>query len=230
LNNLIKLARTEPDEPKNLLGHESRVFDVLCFSTPSVEPGSGFCTYAEALSRAWSELQQTAGTAKHVTLHAQITAAHGSIKHVTVQETEHLPHTASEVQSWIQQQWKFVPAFSGTVVQPLSFQIVKAAAAPTSLNGSWPSADRSLFVKSPNPGMPVTAVSKIKDYLDRHRYWPGVLLLLTAKEGVIVDLRVLDQKGPTELSGFTVAWVRKYWRLRPDVTGTYRVPVYYGWD
>jgi len=161
---------------------------------------------------------------------AQITAAHGSIKHDTVQETEHLPHTASEVQSWIQQQWKFVPAFSGTVVQPLSFQIVKAAAAPTSLNGSWPSADRSLFVKSPNPGMPVTAVSKIKDYLDRHRYWPGVLLLLTAKEGVIVDLRVLDQKGPTELSGFTVAWVRKYWRLRPDVTGTYRVPVYYGWD
>lgn len=182
---------------------------------------------------AWSELQQTAGTAKNVTLHAQITAAHGSIKHVAVQETQHLPHTASEVQSWIQQQWKFVPAFSGTVIQPLSFQIVKVAASPSSLpenNGSWPSADHSLFVKWPYPPIPVTAVSEVKDYKDRHRYWPGVLLLLTAKEGVIVDLRVLDQKGPIELCGFTAGWVRKHWQLRPDVTGTYRLSVYYGWD
>jgi hypothetical protein len=178
-------------------------------------------------------LQQTAGIAKTVTLHAQITAAHGSIKHIAIQETQHLPHTASEVQSWIQQQWKFVSTFSGTVVQPLSFQIVKAAASPTSLpenSGSWPSADRSLFVKAPNLPIPIRSASKVMDYQQRHRYWPGVLLLLTAKQGVIVDLRVLDHKGPEELCDFTVGFVRKYWQLRPDVTGTYRVPVYYGFD
>src|SRR5260221_13510377 len=182
---------------------------------------------------AWGELQKNAGIAKSVTLHVQITAARGSIKDVAVKEVQHWPHTASEVQSWIQQQWKFVPAFSGTVAQPLSFQIVNAAALPTSLpekHRFWPSADRWLFVKAPNPPLPVLSLSKIKDYQDRHRYWPGVLLLLPAKEGDIVDLRVLDQKGPMELCNFTVQWVRKYWQLRPDVTGTYRVPVYYGFN
>jgi hypothetical protein len=182
---------------------------------------------------AWSELQQTAAIAKIVTLHVQITAARGSIRDVAVKEVQHWPHTASEVQSWIQQQWKFVPTFSGTVVQPLSFQIVKAAASPASppeKSGSWPSADRSLFVKAPNPPIPILAASNIKDYQDRHRYWPGVLLLMTVKEGVIVDLRVLDQKGPMELCGFTVGFVRKYWQLRPDVTGTYQLPVYYGFN
>jgi hypothetical protein len=175
-------------------------------------------------------LQQTAGIAKTVTLHAQITAAHGSINRVPVQESQHLPHTASEVQSWIQQQWKFVRTFSGTVVQPLSFQIVKASAALPENSGSWQPADRSLFVKAPYFRIPIKAASKVIDYQDRHHYWPGVLLLLTAKQGVIADLRVLDHKGPEELCDAAVGWVRKYWQLRPDVTGTYRLPVYYGFD
>ena len=66
------------------------------------------------------------------------------------------------------------------------------------------------------------------DYQERHRYWPGGLLLMTAQAGTIVDLRVVDHKGPDELCDFTVQFIRKYWQLRPDVTGTYRIPVYYG--
>ena len=74
------------------------------------------------------------------------------------------------------------------------------------------------------------AASKVIDYQERYRYWPGVLLLMTAKQGVILDLRVLDHKGPDELCEFTVRFVRKYYRLRPDVTGSYQFPVYYGFN
>jgi hypothetical protein len=180
---------------------------------------------------AWIELQKNGGNAKSVTLHAQISAAHGSIKAVAVQEIQRWPRTAADVQSWIKQQWKFIPAYSGTVVQPISFQILNAAPSGKPLPetaGSWPTADRSLFVKAPNLPIPVRAASKVMEYQERHRYWPGVLLLMTAQAGAIVDLRVVDHKGPDELCDFTVRFVRKYWQLRPDATGTYRVPVYYG--
>jgi hypothetical protein len=181
---------------------------------------------------AWLESQKDGGNAKNVTLHAQITAAHGSVKTVAVQESQRWPRTAGDVQSWIKQQWKFIPGYSGTVVQPISFQILNAAPSgkvPESA-GAWPVADKSLFVKTPNPPVPVRAVSKVMEYQKQYRYWPGVLLLMTARQGVIVDLRVLDHKGPEELCGFTVQFVRKYYQLRPDVTGSYQFPVYYGFN
>lgn len=118
------------------------------------------------------------------------------------------------------------------MVQPISFQILNAALLGKlpETAGSWPTADRSLFVKTPNPPIPVQAASKVMDYQERHRYWPGVLLLMTAKQGAILDLRVLDHQGPEELCDFTVRFVRKYYQLRPDVTGTYQFPVYYGFN
>jgi hypothetical protein len=181
---------------------------------------------------AWLELQQNAGNAKSVTLHAQITAAHGSVKAVAVQEIQRWPRTAGDVQSWIKKQWKFIPAYSGTVVQPISFQILNATPSGKlpETAGSWPAADRSLFLKTPNPPVPLRAASAVIEYQKRYRYWPGVLLLMTARQGVILDLRVLDHKGPEELCGFTVEFVRKHYQLRPDVTGSYQFPVYYGFN
>lgn len=181
---------------------------------------------------AWLELQKNAGNAKSVTLHAQITAAHGSVKAVAVQEIQRWPRTAGDVQSWIKQQWKFIPAYSGTVVQPVSFRILNATPSGNlpETAGSWPAADRSIFVKTQNPPVPMRALSKVIDYQKRYRYWPGVLLLITVRQGVILDLRVLDHKGPEELCEFTVRFVRKYYQLRPDVTGSYQFPVYYGFN
>jgi len=179
---------------------------------------------------AWKELQQTAGIAKSVKLSVQITAAHGSIKEVVVKDVQHWPRTASEVQSWIRQQWKFVPAFSGTVVQPISFRVLKAGALPTPLpakNGSWTSVEWSFFVKAPKPPFPRRYDSEVKAYQIQHGYLPGVLLVMTVREGVILEIRVLDQKGPVELCDYMVEWVRQHWQFRPNVTGSYRVPVYF---
>jgi hypothetical protein len=48
---------------------------------------------------------------------------------------------------------------------------------------------------------------------------------------VSTTVRNVSAHSPTmELCGFTVGFVRKYWQLRPDVTGSYQVPVYYGFN
>ena len=56
---------------------------------------------------------------------------------------------------------------------------------------------------------------------------PGVLLSITGQSGAITDVHVVDEYGPAELGAYTVGWVRVHWQLKPNLTGTYRVSVYY---
>lgn len=74
---------------------------------------------------AWRELQSDGAQATNVTLHAQIIANKGAISTVTIKEAGRLPISSAEVQSWISRHWKFVDAFSGTVVKPISFRVVQ---------------------------------------------------------------------------------------------------------
>src|SRR6202162_1119355 len=192
------------------------VYGLVCFMSSALilraaNPDLSLAPMPTLSQDAWSELQQNAGIAKIVTLHVQITASRGSIKDVAVKDGQHWPRTASEVQSWIKQQWRFVPAFSGAVVQPISFRIVKAEALPTPLPQKldhWTEADWSLFAKSPKPAFPHGYDQEVKDYQIHHGYLPGVLLRMTTRNGTIVDIRVVDRKGPIGLCDYTVEWVR----------------------
>jgi hypothetical protein len=90
-----------------------------------------------------------------------------------------------------------------------------------------PRADWSLFAKAPKPAFPHGYDQEVKDYQIHHGYLPGVLLRMTARKGTIVDIRVVDRKGPLGLCVYTVEWVRKNWEFRADITGAYTLPVYY---
>jgi hypothetical protein len=169
---------------------------------------------------------------KTVSLHAQITAKHGSIVDVTLDEAAQFPQTSAEVQSWIKQHWKFVQAFSGTVVQPVSFKIVEGTPEPTPSPGKtapWKSSGTEIFRSSPKPPFPMQYRGAVRAYIEENNYRraPGVYLSITIQGGAITDIRVLDQTGPTELCTFTVNWVRRFWVPQPNVHGTFRFPVYY---
>ncbi|HET9378894.1 MAG TPA: hypothetical protein VFO40_28235 [Chthoniobacterales bacterium] len=181
---------------------------------------------------AWNELRHGQTAVKTVSLHAQITANRGAITDVTVKESAQLPQTSAEVQSWIKQHWRFVPDFSGTVVQPVSFKIIEGTPKPTpSLvqTVAWKSSGTQIFRSSPKPEFPLQYRGAVRAYIEENSYRraPGVYLSITVRSGAITDIRVLDQTGPPELCTYTVNWVRRYWVPEPNVHGTFLLPVYY---
>jgi hypothetical protein len=185
-----------------------------------------------SLSRtAWRELEDNHTDAKVVTLKATITARHGTVTDVTVKEIAQWPQTSPEVQAWIKQRWKFVPAFSGTVVQPVSFKILQGypTTAP-STRDPWINTAWNLLLRSPKPDFPMRYRAQVAGYAqsgnDRRA---GVYLSITARNGAIFDIRVLDQVGPSELSTYTVNWIRNNWRFKPNANGRFGLPVYYIW-
>ncbi len=179
---------------------------------------------------AWGELQGNHTDAKVVTLKATITARLGTITDVTVKETAQWPQTSAEVQAWIKQHWKFVPAYSGTVVQPVSFKILQgyptASKPDPRINTAW-----GLLLRSPKPDFPVRYRAEVHSYIQSNNYRraAGVYLSITARNGAIVDIRVLDQTGPTDLSVYTVNWIRNNWQFKPNANGRFGLPVYYIW-
>jgi hypothetical protein len=181
---------------------------------------------------AWGELQANHAGAKVVTLRTTITAQHGTITIVTVNESAQWPHTSAEVQVWIKQHWKFVPAFSGTVVQPVSFKILHGYPSPSpSKPDSWKDTARALLLRSPKPDFPARYHEEVHSYIlsNNYRRAPGVYLSITARNGAIVDIRVVDQAGPTELCAYTVNWIRNNWQFKPTTSGRFLLPVYYIW-
>lgn len=180
---------------------------------------------------AWHELRRDGTSPKTVILHAQISAVKGAVSAVTIKDASRWPIASAEVQAWISRHWRFVSAFSGTVIQPVSFKVVRAEAVPTptpAKTGPWTSRDWSFFERAPKPRFPNEYRSALLEYVRKTQYKAGVLLSMTAKNGAIIDIRVIDQKGPTEFCDYTVKWVRERWLFKPSVSGTYTVPVYYG--
>jgi len=213
------------------------VFALVCLvssalSLRAANPDLVFAPWPKLSQDAWNELNREAGPTKIAMLHVRITAVRGSIKGVALKEVQRCPRTAAEMQSWIQQQWKFVPSFTGTVVQPISFRILKANALPAPTLAKVPSrkGTAALFLKSPKPPFPWRYKSEVKAYQIQNGYLPGVLLQITVREGAMVDIRVLDQKGPAELCDYMVEWVRERWQFQPNVSGSYRIPVYFELD
>jgi hypothetical protein len=181
---------------------------------------------------AWGELQANHTDAKEVTLKATITARRGTVTEVTVKETARWPQTSAEVQAWIKQHWKFVPAYSGTVVQPVSFKILQGYPTTTrSKPDPWMNTAWDLLLRSPKPDFPARYRAEVHSYIQSNNYRraPGVYLSITARNGVIVDIRVLDQTGPSDLSTFTVNWIRNNWQFKPNANGRFGLPVYYIW-
>jgi hypothetical protein len=179
---------------------------------------------------AWQELERHSSAPKTVTFHAQITAARGAVSTVAIREADRCPSSSSEVQSWIKHHWKFVAAFSGTVVQPISFKVVKGAVpTPTpTKTGEWGKAEWSLFQNAPKPLFPEQYSQELLRYVEQTHYMAGLLLETTVRQGAIVDIRILAQKGPNDLAEYTVRWVREHWVFKPNISGTYNFPVYYG--
>lgn len=179
---------------------------------------------------AWKELQGNHTDAKAVILHAQITAKHGTVTDVTVKEAAEWPQTSAEVQSWIKQHWKFVPAFSGAVVQPVSFKVIHDRPAQTPAKTvAWKSPGGRIFQTSPKIEFPMQYRGAVRAYIGENNYRraPCVYLSNTVQNGAITDIRVLDQAGPTELCAYTVNWVRRCRVPEPNVHGTFPLPVYY---
>jgi hypothetical protein len=178
---------------------------------------------------AWRELEANHTGAKKVTLKATITARRGTVTDVTVKETAQWPQTSAEVQAWIKQHWKFVPVYSDTVVQPVSFKILQGH--PTaSKPDPWINTAWNLLLRSPKPDFPMRYRARVAGYAQSSNDGrAGVYLSITARNGAIVDIRVLDQTGPTDLSAFTVNWIRNNWQFKPNANGRFGLPVYYIW-
>jgi hypothetical protein len=180
---------------------------------------------------AWQELERQSSIPTTVKLHAQITASRGFVSSVIISEANQWPISAAETQAWISRRWKFVAEFSGTVVQPVSFRVVRAQATPTPTkepSGTWGGpTEQAIFLKAPSPSFPDAYSLELDNYIRQTHYMAGVLLEVTARKGETVDIRIIDQKGPKRLAEYTVTWVRKHWVFRPNISGTYQCPVYY---
>jgi hypothetical protein len=179
---------------------------------------------------AWNELERQVSDTKTVTLHAQIVASQGKISGVAIKEANHWPISSAEVESWIRQHWKFVRDFSGTVVQPITFRVLKAAAVPTPTpvrkeRGASPGL--ASLEKSPKPVFPDRYKNELLQYEKMTHQKAGVLLVMTVRNGAIIDMRVTSQMGPTDFCEYTARWVREHWAFRSYVNGTFRLPVYY---
>jgi hypothetical protein len=208
------------------------LFGFIIFPLHAANPDLSLAPSPNLSDAAWKELQGGHTEAKAVVLRVQITAKHGTVTDVSVKEAAEWPQTSAEVQSWIKQHWKFVPAFSGTVVQPVSFKIVEGTPKPTpSLvkTVAWKSSGTQIFRSSPKPEFPLQYRGAVRAYIEENSYRsaPGVYLSITVRSGAITDIRVLDQTGPPELCAYTVNWVRRSWVPEPNVHGTFLLPVYY---
>jgi hypothetical protein len=195
-----------------------------------VEPDLASAPPPKLSQTAWHELLQSAGAQQSVTLHAQITASHGAVRQVDIQEVKEWPRTSTEVQTWIRQKWNFVSGFTGTVVQPISLKIVRAQATPTPIEirpKPWPDTGRLLLIKSPKPLFPYWLLHELGWQNVGNAQAMGVLLSIGVHHGAIVDLRVIDHTGPLKLSEYTAEWVREHWLFQPTTEGTYTLPVYY---
>jgi hypothetical protein len=98
---------------------------------------------------------------------------------VSVKEAAEWPQTSAEVQTWIKQHWKFVPAFSGTVVQPVFFKIVQGTPKQTSSpvkTVAWKSSGTKIFQSSPKPDFPMQYRGAVRTYEEKNNYRraPGV--------------------------------------------------------
>jgi hypothetical protein len=191
--------------------------------TTSKQSSSLFLSSAPApklSDSAWKELQGKSSKQQSLTLRAKITAIRGAISEVTVEDADQWPQTSAEVQAWIKQHWKFVPAYSGTSVQPMFFKIPSPA---------WKSSGAGIFQSSPKPNFPMQYHAAVRAYEEKNNFRraPGVYLSITVQNGAITDIRVLDQTGPTELCTYTVNWVRRTWVPQPTIQGTFSLPVYY---
>jgi hypothetical protein len=203
---------------------------ILPVVLPAAEPDLASAPPPKLSQTAWRELLQSAGTRESVTLHAQITASHGAIRQVDIQEVKEWPKTSTELQSWIRQKWNFVSGFTGTVVQPISLKIVHGRAAPTPIYGNpkeWRDTGRLLLIKSPKPLFPGWLLDRLRWQGEGDARAMGVLLSIGVHHGAIVDLRVIDHTGPLNLSEYTAEWVRDHWLFQPTTEGTYTLPVYY---
>lgn len=176
---------------------------------------------------AWHELEHTIAGHKTVLLHAQISAFGGLVPDVTITETQQWPLTSSEVQLWISQKWRFTPNFTGKTVQPVAFEVTRTPPQTSPTPGATERRS-DLLLRSPKPIFPPGYFQSVRNYmLSNGMSTPGVLLVMTVREGTLTDIRVIDQCGPTRLCEYTVEWVRNNWRFRPGVTGTFKIPIYY---
>ena len=193
----------------------------------AMNPDLALAPLPQLSQTAWKELLKTVAANKTVILHAQISAFGGIVSNVTIEEVQQWPVTSSEVQLWIRHKWRFTRDFSGKVVQPVSFQITHTAPQPSSTPD--PRNEQSdVLLRSPSPPYPTEDRHSIRNYMSSNGVsMPGVLLQMTASNGTITDIRVIEQHGPNKMCEYIVEWVRNNWRFRPDVTGTFRIPVYY---
>jgi len=179
---------------------------------------------------AWKELLQSAGTRDSVTLHAQISASRGAIQQVAIQETREWPATSAEIKAWIEQKWRFVSGFSGTVTQPVSLKIVRGQAVPTpgQFNHSdWSDTGRRFLARSPKPVFPSWLIGASRGHLGLPVREMGVLLSIAVHHGTIVEVRALDSMGPLKVSEYTAEWVHQHWLFQSNANGTFLLPVYY---
>jgi hypothetical protein len=178
-----------------------------------------------SLSRAASrELKEKAPNEPNIALHANITASHGVIQEVTVKEADQWPKASAEVAAWIKENWKFGTPFTGTTTQSVPYSLDPAAK-----NFAWKNSGTQIFLRSPKPQFPQQYHSAVRAFEEQNnlRRVPGVYLSMTARNGAITDIRVLDQTGPPELCTYTVNWIRQNWVPAPGINRTFALPVYY---
>jgi hypothetical protein len=155
---------------------------------------------------AWAELRGRHKETKAVTLHAQIAAKHGAVNDVVVRESDRFPVAAAEVQTWIKQHWKFVPAFTGTVVQPVSFQIAEGASSPAFSNDSIPTLSRAAWLQLQGKASNQPNVT--------------IHVNLRANQGALQEVTVQEADQWPKASAEVEAWIRKYWKFGTPFTGS----------
>ena len=164
------------------------------FSLRAASPDLSSAPPPKLSDAAWQELQQPRTGTKEIALHAQITAAKGAITDVTVREAAQWPQTSAEVAAWIKQHWKFVLAFSGTADQPIAFKLLEKPSGQTPAHtGRRTGSAKDFFESAPKSHFPHELWEEVRDYREKHNnYEPGVLLSITAQNGAITDIRVID--------------------------------------
>ncbi len=187
-----------------------------------------FAPPPELSPAAWQEIQAHCEPGKSIGFDLTLQAKRGRVVSAKAASPPPLPRTVAETESWVTKRWRFNPEFSGTTTQPITYRIrvpqTKAQPIQTA-RGDFSSA--RLFKRRPAPPFPTALMDRVSDYQHRSGRLAVLVVSVTARNGALVDLRVVGQQGPPECCDYAVRWIRKSWEFYPGVNGTFELPICY---
>jgi len=178
---------------------------------------------------AWAEIVARRNAGKATSFELAIHVKNGLVTGVEIVDPCGADLVEREVRDWVLKKWSFESDFSGDKVQPMAFnfQTEKEQKAKAEEDSRRAESNHGVLLASPPPPFPHSVNGFLNDYRAREAKGGGMVVRIGVKRGQITDVRTVYKNGPAELSIYTARWVLEHWRFKPDVSGTFFLPIAY---